>query len=264
MPESRNAPDELDSELTVRLPSLADRALAQDEEFCDLEIDGERRRIRFHDYADIYGVPGLYEHLFYELLECCSPRTVADLLTDQVRATGADPAKLRVLDLGAGNGMVAEALVERGVGEVVGVDIVPEAGLAVERDRPGLYAEYYVCDLLEPPRRIRRALEDTRFDALSSVAALGFGDVPPAVFRQAFDLVDDGGWIAFTIKEDFLSDSDGSGFSRLVRDMVDAGELELSAQRRYRHRLSVTGEPLHYVATVGRKRERVRAQESSR
>ena len=29
---------------------------------------GDRRRIGFHDYAAIYAVPGLYEHVFYDTL----------------------------------------------------------------------------------------------------------------------------------------------------------------------------------------------------
>jgi hypothetical protein len=37
---------------------------------------------------------------------------------------------------------------------------------------------------------------------MTSVAALGFGDIPPEVFESAFELVEDGGWAAFTIKED--------------------------------------------------------------
>ena len=49
---------------------------------------------------------------------------------------------------------------------------------------------------------------------MTSVAALGFGDVPPEVFTAAFDLVEDGGWVAFTIKEDFL---DGGDDERLRR-----------------------------------------------
>ena len=31
------------------------------------------------------------------------------------------------------------------------------------------------------------------------------------------------------------------------------GTLEVFARRRYQHRLSMNGEPLHYVAMVGRK-----------
>jgi hypothetical protein len=86
-----------------------------------------------------------------------------------------------------------------------------------------------------------------------TVAALGFGDIPPAAFTAAYNLIEPGGLIVFNIKEDFIADGDGSGFSRLIRAAVHEGALEVKAQRRYRHRLSVAGRPLHYVAIVAEK-----------
>ena len=100
----------------------------QDEEFCELVIDGETRRIRFHDYDEIFQIPGLYEQLFYTELECDSPRTIAGLIGEQVDNESA--AELRVLDVGAGNGMVGEELDRMGAEHIVGVDIIPEAAEA--------------------------------------------------------------------------------------------------------------------------------------
>jgi len=240
--------------LVVHLPEAPSGGLDQDEEWCEVELEGERRRIRFHDYDEVYAIPGLYEHLFYERLKCESPTVVTDLLLRAIRAAGEDPAALRVLDLGAGNGMVGEALRERGFEDVVGVDIVPEAGEAVVRDRPGVYSAYHVCDLLSPSEETRCELAAGEFGAMTSVAALGFGDVPPAVFGAAFDLVGDGGWVGFNIKEDFLTDTDPSGFSAYLRGLLAGGRLEERGHRRYRHRLDVRGRPLHYVAMAGIKR----------
>ncbi len=240
--------------LTVHFPSRSKLAMSQDEEWCEIEEDGGRRRIRFHDYDEIFAVEGLYEHLFYERLECQSHTVVTDLLAEQVAAAGQDPALMSVLDLGAGNGMVGEELRRRDFGQVVGVDIVPEAGEACERDRPDVYADYFVCDLLSPPADVRAELEIADFAAMTSVAALGFGDVPPAVFEAAFDCVRPGGWIAFTIKEDFLETTDASGFSAHILRLLDEGALEERARRRYQHRLDIRGEPLHYIAMVGVKR----------
>ena len=148
--------------------------------------------------------------------------------------------------------MVGEALREHGFEDITGIDITPEAGEAVERDRPGVYADYYVCDLLDPPAELAEA----RFGAMTSVAALGFGDVPPAVFRAAFDRVDDGGWVAFTIKEDFLDGEDESGFAGLISGLLSDGTIEEHGRRRYQHRLDVAGAPIHYVAIAGVKRSR--------
>lgn len=227
----------------------------QDAESCEVSLGGTRRRIRFHDYDEIYRVPGLYEHLFYKVLDCRSPEVVVQLLAEQLQSGGFDPEDTTVLDLGAGNGMVGERLTAMGAGTVVGVDILPEAAEATERDRPGAYAEYVVGDLTDPSPVVRDALGRYRFGIMTTVAALGFGDVPPEAFSYAFDQLVPGGWLAFCIKEDFLADDEPSGFAQLIRDLIEDGTLEVIAERRYRHRLSARGEPLHYVAMIARKRE---------
>ena len=168
----------------VRFPKQTPEDLSQDQEWCEVTIGGETKRIRFHDYGRIYEVPGLYEHIFYEKLKCESPEVVSDLLLEAVRAAGQDPATLPVLDLGAGNGIVGEALRDRGFKEIVGVDIIPEAGAAAKRDRPDVYAEYFVCDMTDAGRGDPGQAPGARLQGMTSVAALGFGDIPPEVFTR--------------------------------------------------------------------------------
>jgi predicted TPR repeat methyltransferase len=242
------------AEYDVRLPSAGDARFDQDEEWCELLVDGRPRRIRFHDYHEIYSIPGLYERLFYELLECDSPRAVTALLGEELRARGRDASTLRVLEVGAGNGMVGEELDELGVPTIVGVDIIEEAAAAAERDRPGIYDDYLVLDLTAIPPATHERLAARGFNCLVTVAALGFGDIPPEAFANAYNLVAPGGLVAFNIKEDFLTDEDASGFAQLIKRALDDGSLDLRTQRRYRHRLSISGEPLHYVAIVAEKR----------
>ena len=64
----------------------------------------------------------------------------------------------------------------------------------------------------------------------------------------------EGAFVAFNLKADFLERVDETGFRGLIRRMVREGIFELVADRRYVHRLSTAGEPLEYVALVGRKR----------
>ena len=66
-------------------------------------------------------------------------------------------------------------------------------------------------------------------------------------------MIETPGWIAFTIKEDFLRERDTSGFSQLVRRLSRDEIIQTQAYRRFRHRISMTGEALHYVAVVARK-----------
>jgi hypothetical protein len=98
-------------------------------------------------------------------------------------------------------------------------------------------------------------LSSAGFNCLTSVAALGFGDLPPAAFSQAFEYIDDGGLITIAIKERFVQPRDDeSGYSRLLRSLHDQGRLEILVEHGYRHRMSVGGAALNYVAYVGEKR----------
>ncbi|MEM8533139.1 MAG: class I SAM-dependent methyltransferase [Chloroflexota bacterium] len=248
-----------ESELLVQLPDDV-RNLSQDEEFFFVTQDGNRRKIRFHDYGEIYKIPGLYEHLFYERLKCNSPRVISSLLADRVDQTDNTISDLVVLDLGAGNGMVGETLRQQGVKEVIGIDIVPEAAEAAKRDRPDVYSSYYVEDLCNLPNKVQDSLESTPFNCLSCVAALGFGDIPPEAFAQGYNFIADDGWVAFSIKEDFVHAHDESGFAGLIERTVSDGRLDILVKQPYQHRLAIDGQPLYYMAIVGQKRADIPAE----
>lgn len=241
------------TDLKIALPEPNVR-LDQDSEWCIVKQNGHWREIRFHDYDKIYAIPGLYERIFYSILKCNSPKVVRELLIEATTEANVAADSLRVLDLGAGNGMVGEELGKDGVEYLVGVDIIEEAARAVRRDRPDLYRDYLVTDMCDIPEEHRRRLASHEFNCLTCVAALGFGDIPARAFIEAFNLVSNNGWIAFNIKERFLNGSDSSGFSRLIDRMLRDGVLEARSRKRYRHRLATNGDDLHYVALVGLKR----------
>ena len=238
----------------IRFPSANTEDLAQDEAyFTVVGPNGVETKLRFHDYDAIYERPGLYEQLFYDRLKCVSPKKVVEILR---YAMSGEPwlfNELRVLDLGAGNGMVGEDLQKHGVARMVGVDISAPAALAVERDRPGVYDQYYAMDMSNMTPDQRDDLAGWRFNCLISVAALGFGDIPVRVFAEAFNLVDDGGWVAFNIKETFLDNRDTSGFSVFIKDLILSEYLDIYHMERYRHRLSIDGRPLYYFGVACRK-----------
>jgi len=236
----------------VALPP-ANMSMTQDTEWCVVRSDGEWRQIRFHDYEKLYSIPGLYEKVLCDILCCESPHVVRSLLEAELSDSAEESDELRVLDLGAGNGMVGEELSDLGAEFIVGIDIIEAAAAAAERDRPGIYYNYVVADMTDLDRRTRRELAEYRFNTLTCVAALGFGDIPPAAFAAAYNLIRPEGWIAFNIKEDFLNGRDSSGFAELIRSMTGSGVLEVRRTKRYRHRLGTDHQPRHYVALVGRK-----------
>ena len=237
----------------ITFPRTEAPTLAQDEVSFTLWTEHGEEQIRFHDYEAIYRHPGLYEQLFYDRLKCQSPARVAGILRSAVEQAGEAPTTLRVLDLGAGNGIMGEELRRLGVARVIGADIIDGARDAYLRDRPGLYDDFLVCDFTDLDPATAADLEDWSFDCLTTVAALGFGDIPPRAFVNAFNLVADAGWVAFNIRDTFLDQRETTEFTRTVRELVFTDYLEIHHLERYRHRLSIDGEPLHYYAIAGRK-----------
>lgn len=270
--------------LDIRFPQRGTKDVPQDDEWCEL-VDGENvTRVRFHDYAQVFSIPGLYDQLFggpESETKCVSPQVLAGLLREQLplvlRGRG-EPDGLRVLDLGAGNGMMGEeirSLVAQGYGPVVpttivGLDVLPEASEAAERDRPGVYDAYVVVDVTEyvraappPPTDTAGAASLARgFNVLVSASSLAFGDGSVEALVAAASLLEVGGLLVFNLKEDFFGpvgavvshggrmETGGDGFSAMIHEAVDKGYLSIVAKRRYCHRYSVTGEPLYYVAVV--------------
>ena len=236
----------------IQFPPADSEKLEQDEVFFTLVVDGEPKRLRFHDYDEIYKRPGLYEQLFYDRLRSNSPEKVADLLQRSLNTVREPMTELRVLDLGAGNGMMGEVLKRKGVARLVGADIIPEARDAAYRDRPTTYDDYCVTDLTNVESDTLEQLREWSFDCLTCVAALGFGDIPPRAFFNAMKLVRTDGWLAFNIKESFLDHADDTGFSRLIRELIFSKYLDIYHLELYRHRLSMEGTQLFYYALVGR------------
>jgi predicted TPR repeat methyltransferase len=228
-----------------------DTGLEQDEEFCILEDGACTRKIRFHDYHEIYQVEGLYEHLFYDVLRCNSPATVCGKLMEVVGETEFKPEELRVLDVGAGNGMVGEELKQMGADTVVGIDIIPEAKEAQVRDRPDVYEAYLVQDLTKIEDTVKDELMAHNLNCMTTVAALGFGDIPPMAFSEGFNLIEDRGVVAFNIRDKFVEESASSAFSDLIETIESEDIFDLRVKERYRHRLDVDGNPIHYYVYAG-------------
>jgi hypothetical protein len=119
--ENERLPDETvgsqrrHGQFDVRLPDHVER-IDQDTEYCSVLLDGDWQKIRFHDYDRIFAIPGLYEQLFHDILDCRSPDVVGKLLKEELQRSNVSPSSLRVLDLGAGNGLVGAQMRTVGAG----------------------------------------------------------------------------------------------------------------------------------------------------
>lgn len=229
--------------------------LDQDEEWCLAYIDADWKKIRFHDYHEIYKVPGLYETIFYRTLRCHSPFIVANCLSHALAENKVNAADLRVIDFGAGNGMMGEALQNIGVRHVFGVDILPEARMATERDRPWVYSDFLAADFTNLTDEQTQLLKAFQANALTIVAALGFNDIPPEAFLNALQFVALNGWVTFNIKENFLRSSPTSAFAELIQELIESEVLQMHSYKRCRHRLNIRGEPIFYATIVAQKRK---------
>jgi len=114
-----------------------------------------------------------------------------------------------VLDVGAGTGLVAEALLGHGSWPIDGLDISPEM-LAVARDR-GLYGELLEVDLTQPI-----GLRRGRWGGLVSSGTFTHGHLGADVLLGLLDLVRPGGLFVVSINVEHFEDQ---GFAGVFEEM---------------------------------------------
>ena len=218
--------------LHIRFPQEHDtsKIISQDEETCEIVEGDTVTTVRFHDYAQVFSVPGLYDQLFGgpdSETKCISPQIIAGLLNEHLpciktrnctshdRETNNDGKSnvLRILDFGAGNGMIGEEIrrlvhPDKSAWKdifILGWDILPEAKEATARDRPGIYNDYIAADISKHKTLApANASWASGFDILTTASALSFGNAALNAFKVAASLVRPGGLLVFNLNEKFL------------------------------------------------------------
>src|SRR6185312_427246 len=186
---------------------------------------GDSELVHLHDYARIYAVPGLYEHVVQEQLQCRSPQVAAEGFLRAVASAKLEAASMTVLDVGAGTGLVGELLLGGGVKRMVGVDALPAARSACMRDRPGVYSTYLIGDLAAGDSELCGALRGHGIGGLVSAGAFGGTHAPPAALANALAILPPGAPVALTIDERWMDTSDPDGFGSEVQRLADQGDL---------------------------------------
>ena len=225
------------------------------EEWLEFGPPDSRTRIAFHDYAAIYKVPGLYEHVFHDTLHMRSTAEVVRLYGEVLAGERLDPAEQRVVDFGAGNGLGGQALRDLGIGEIYGIDREPMARTAAERDRPGTYDDYLVGDLGAWTPEESQRLTRRQPTALLALSAIGVGHVPAQVLQDALNLLGPGRIYGFALHPRLLPGSEdpvgrASGFPELIEALHQ--HTEQLAEASYVHRVRPDGSEDLAVAFVGR------------
>jgi hypothetical protein len=240
---------------TIVANAADERAPDQEEVVVRFADDGHEERFRVQDYAHVYGVPGLYEAIVHDTLRCRSPDQVAAMLARAAQELGWAPPSVRALDLGAGNGASGEALAAQGLTPVVAIDTEPAARAAATRDRPGLYDTYLIANVLGLTVTEQHAIRALTPNALACVGAIGLDHVPPAALPAALELLADDSLLAYTLAAADIA-VDGAEISARLRAIEDRWRIEELARERYRHRLTVSGDPIWWEAVVVRARRR--------
>ena len=235
---------------TVSLPPQTDPLIGREVVEVQYE-DGTLEQLRLHDYDRLYELPGAYEQIVSDRLWCVSPQVIASMLGAELDRAGRSRQSARVIDIAAGNGVSGEALVAEGLHPVLGTDIVPAARDAALRDRPGVYEEYRLLDLLALDPDSERHIRSLRADVLQCVAPVGdsAGQLPEQALAAAAKLLEPDALVAY-MHDPGPNPEDAVTFGFWRRELgshVDAREL---ARRRYVHRRTVNGRPYEMVGVV--------------
>jgi hypothetical protein len=229
-------------------------AAQHEETFIVRRPDGSEQRIRLHDYDLVYPIPGLYEEVVQRQLECASPRKIVESLVAATADAGLAPSAIRVLDLGAGNGVIGEQLRDAGIATPVASDALVEARDAAARDRPGLYAEYLVDDGgPEAYDALTAAIAQHELNALTCAAALGPDHIPLERLVGLWSAFPAGSFVALTASSALIADEWGGAAGVLERLSGIDATTELVHSERFRHRLLMDGGSVDYDVIVGRK-----------
>ena len=130
----------------------------------------------------------------------------------------------------------------------------PRAEAAL-RDRPAVYRDYLVGDLADPAPGLLDRLREHGLDGLVAAGAFGGTHAPAPALETALGLLPPRAPVAFTIDERWMQSDGPGGFRTAVARELRSGRLEQIERTRFHHRVTTTGEPIHYellVAATGR------------
>ena len=117
------------------------------------------------------------------------PQTAAKVFANLV------PKSAKVLDAGAGTGLVGEVLTSLGYRDLVAIDI--SQGMLKEARSKNVYPELHQMVLGEP-----LDFDSDRFDGVISVGVFTLGHAPASAFDELTRVTKPGGYVVFSLRTD--------------------------------------------------------------
>ena len=127
------------------------------------------------------------------------------------------PKDARVLDAGAGTGLVGELLSRLGYKDIVAMDL--SQGMLEEARKKNVYRELHQMVMGES-----LDLPTDSFDAVVSVGVLTVGHAPPSSLDELIRITKPGGYIIFSLRPDVY---ENSGFKEKQSALESDGEWKL-------------------------------------
>ncbi len=127
------------------------------------------------------------------------------------------PTDARILDAGAGTGLVGKMLAEAGFHRLTAIDMSP--GMLEEARSKGVYGELHRMVLGE-----KLDFPDDSFDAVVSIGVLTLGHAPARSLDELVRVTRPGGFVIFTLRPDLY---ESAGFREVREELETAGRWEL-------------------------------------
>jgi ubiquinone/menaquinone biosynthesis C-methylase UbiE len=130
------------------------------------------------------------------------------------------PLDGQTLDVGAGTGLVGEALKAEGFKHVTALDLSPSM-LAVA-EKKNVYQNYVQADL-----EARLPIEDETFDGVVGVGVFTQGHSGPKAFEELVRITKTGGFLCYSLRPDLAIEY---GYQAEADRLAAAGKWELAAE----------------------------------
>lgn len=164
--------------------------------------DNKQLQARYDQWA------GEYDQDLENEFGWIGPRYAVDYLSKYVSPNA------RILDAGAGTGLIGELLFEKGYRELVAMDL--SRGMLAQARKKNVYKELYQMVMGEP-----LDFPSDSFDAVISVGALTEGHAPASSLIELVRITRPGGYVLYTLRTDLY---EPAGFKAQNDALIQAGK----------------------------------------